>query len=171
MFVFTGFEPFGDHDYNPSWDVAQAAARVCGSACHLLAVDFETAKSAWELSEPDDVLIHVGVAASRQTVDFERFAHNATGDYESLSEGVMSLDANGPLARTTDLALRKMVDEWGIEPAARESRDAGVYVCNATLFHSLGHRRAIFVHVPMVDEEVARTLGEELGRVVQAALR
>lgn len=180
--VLTGFEPFLEYDYNPSWDVAQAAAAVHSAQAHLLAVDFESAPEAHLVFEQDGtpgLLVHFGVAARRDHVAFERFAHNICGardDRRQVDESREELVEGGPLALQTDVRLGRLVERYGElagaeVPLAEISRDAGTYVCNAAYYHSLRafHDSPIdvlFIHVPMLEPDRARRLGAHLAQVL-----
>lgn len=166
--VVTGFEAFGEHTYNPSWEAAQGFvgavapnARFESVEAHLLKVTFEEAlRDAQEFVGADTTLISFGLAANRDKIEFERFAHNAF-ERGYLVEGA-------PCALETRLPIFDWRDAWnaagpGLE--ARVSRDAGDYVCNALYFHALRLGRevegfdAVFVHIPMMSAEKARELG------------
>lgn len=161
---FTGFGPFGDVTYNPSWDCAQAAARVSDGIAELLPVTLDAAREQLD-STPDAALrIHFGVATRRDWVSLERYAHNWWKDLgevrpRRLLEGApVALESAVPLSDWAG-ALDGAADlEW------RVSHDAGTYVCNATLFHTLRHTGdALFVHVPPVEPDIAVAIGEAIG--------
>lgn len=169
--LFTGFQPFGKHTFNPSLVVAKEAARVSRAAVEILSVDFESAREAGRASAAFDVVVHVGLAAATPWVRLERFAHNlrmAVDDpsQEHDPDAVIPLDPDGPLALDTVLpvdTLRKcLLGAWDV----RHSRDAGTYVCNATYYWSLKfapETRVIFVHVPAWESESGRRFGQALG--------
>lgn len=199
---WTGFEPFGAHPINPSWAVAQAAHQALRAMAHsgvtsahtCLLVTYALAQS-WHraaVDEPDAgaarVWLHVGLAADRPEVCFERSAYNATGltpdnDGHVGLTGTQGLAESGPSMLRTALDLEAMCAQWralevGVE--AQVSDDPGRYVCNATYYHALqevGRARevgragaALFVHVPMLDGSGAERVGQALARVVMAAL-
>ena len=173
--VFTGFGPFGDVAFNPSWDCAQAAAEAApsGGAAELLAVTVDAASDAARRWAADDtLLVHFGVAARREHVSLERFAHNW---WQDLGDAAATrLLANGPTALESRLPLGAWAQ--ALDGAAdlpwRVSHDAGNYVCNATLYHSLlaaeryARCDAVFVHVPACDAELARAIGAAVGAFV-----
>ncbi len=162
--LFTGFEPFGEHAYNPSWDVACAAAQAIDATAELLAVTFEAAQEVATRSLHYDLVVHIGVAAYRQEICFERFAHNWFAHTEDSAPERIVVD--GPAALECALALDALAATLG----ARVSHDAGTYVCNATLYHALiarGRDGAMFVHIPMVTPDEAR----DIGRRIAASLR
>jgi pyroglutamyl-peptidase len=190
--VWTGFEPFGSHDYNPSWDVARAASGAMRPdvpvEAERLPVDFSFVRrwAAARLSDDPLLAIHLGLAESRSTIDIEVVARNRVGD---------RLDESGQLANTGDHLLpsatsafdtpfpaetfsSRLADVLHVhglpEPAISES--AGSYVCNALYFHSLRQlvgsssnsrpeSASVFIHIPPVDPEDAMRLGAVLGSV------
>lgn len=171
QWIFTGFTPFLDFDFNPSWDAAQAAANELSGQAHLLEVTFEDArKDAERLVAPDTRLIMIGLGSNRFRVDFERFAHNIEGCCASLITGA-------PLALETAMDTRALSDHWNQDVGqlrAGVSRDAGDYVCNALFYHALwlgrdvANFQAIFVHIPMIDSEEAQWVGRRLARTFAA---
>jgi pyroglutamyl-peptidase len=195
--IFTGFEPFGGHAYNPSWTAAQAAARAASNAwieaqARLLPVTFEVARGAPAalLAEIPPtrpaLLVHLGLAADRRAVCLERYAHNtrgATADNAGLGSAARApydtLEAEGPCARETLLPLERIIALMGVGEA-EVTRDPGAYVCNATYYAALGAvaaRRAadgaadaLFVHVPMLSEQGAERRGAALGAALAAWL-
>lgn len=180
--VFTGFEPFLEYDYNPSWDIASAAADELGAQAHELPVGFEAARRAHEVLVDDGmpgILVHVGLAARYEFVKFERFAHNVLGgrdDVEQTRDGHDALVDGSDLALQTRLHLGPLVERFNEMssaegPPAEISRDAGTFVCNAAYYHSLLAFRdspvdVLFVHVPMVDPDAAKVLGRNLARAL-----
>jgi pyroglutamyl-peptidase len=176
--LFTGFEPFGSHAFNPSSVVAQAAATASGGSFELLPVSFAAARAAGEVSAHYDTVVHIGLAAATAWVRLERFAHNLRmeadhPEQESDPDSVLRLEEAGPLALETVVplsALRQcLTSGWDV----RHSRDAGTYVCNATYYWSLRLSRAsrvLFVHVPAWNEHQARLFGETLAAGVTRSI-
>lgn len=171
--VFTGFGPFGDVAFNPSWDCAQAAAEAAGASAELLDVTVEAARiAAQDWAGDDTLLVHFGVAAHREHVSLERFAHNWWQDLEDEAATRLVVDAPAALESRLDLGVWACVLDGAAELAWRVSHDAGNYVCNAMLYHSLleGTRYAacdaVFVHVPACDSDVAHAIGAAVGAFV-----
>jgi pyroglutamyl-peptidase len=174
---FTGFEPFGEHEFNPSAVVAEEAARAAGATFELLTVTFDAARKAGEASRDYDLVVHVGLAAATPWIRLERFAHNlrmAADDpgQERDPDAVRALDEAAPLALATTVDIgklrRALVADWDV----RHSRDAGTYVCNATYFWTLRlvpSARAVFVHVPAWSAEESARFGAALGREIASA--
>jgi pyroglutamyl-peptidase len=170
--LVTGFEPFGEHDVNPSALLAEALAGEPGVATAVLPVSY--ARAAAELAaavraaEPDVVLCF-GLADSRTEISVERFALNLDDAASPDNEGVVSaasIDPDGAVAFRSGLPVDELVAalrEAGIP--AGTSRDAGGYLCNH-VFYSLmrllererPQTRGGFVHVPPLDVVPLETL-------------
>ena len=160
--LVTGFEPFGEHEVNPSALLAEALAEDPDVATAVLPVSY--GRAAAELAaavravEPGVVLCF-GLADSRTEISVERFALNLDDAVSPDNEGVVSaapIDPDGPVAYRSGLPVDEIVAalrEQGIP--AGTSRDAGGYLCNH-VFYSLMDQlarerpqaRGGFVHVP-----------------------
>lgn len=173
--AFTGFGPFAEIAHNPSWDVAQAAARATGGRADCFEVSFEHARDA-ALKPDADWVVHIGVAAVRSWVAIERTAVNLQGpDVGDTPDTYVpkALDERGPSFRTTTFDVDGLRDaiaqRWSGE--VRVSDDAGAYVCNATLFHAIGKdARRVFIHVPAFSCEEAEAFGRALGEAFVATI-
>jgi pyroglutamyl-peptidase len=178
--LFTGFEPFGEFSENPSWAVARHAAEAFGPGARAerLPVTFRTASAFGPgvavAAEAPRMVVHVGLAGNRDAIGVERFARNRSdGKADNDGEtGPEMLVPDGPerLATPfdTDRFARRLAEESGRR--AETSDSAGAYVCNAIYYHSLlaaGETRVLFVHVPPLDEEGQRAVGQALGRVLR----
>jgi len=156
---YTGFEPRGDITYNPSWDVASAAAEISGTSAQLLPVSLDVLNLVFE-----GFVIHFGVAATREYVEFERYAHNIK---KIETQDSVKIFENGKTAYETQLdlgqhifALNESKSDWSF----RESRDAGTFVCNSLYYSSLAQNlNRLFIHVPMMKPESAQALGRKIG--------
>ncbi|TXD43328.1 hypothetical protein FRC96_01855 [Lujinxingia vulgaris] len=159
-FVITGFEPFGDHAYNPSWDAASTMAETLGARAHLLSVTYSSAaqfaRAHLESRAPEPgsriLFVHLGLAARRDHLAFEERALNRRDHIPDNAERPLnpSLPAEQPLRaddlprRHTQLPLARLRDHYealrqaepDLPPSAL-SQDCGSYVCNALLYHSL----------------------------------
>lgn len=167
MIVCTGFGPFADVSYNPSWDCAQAAAELCGGVAELLPVTLDAARAQVSSAPEAALRVHFGVARRRDVVSLERFAHNWWRDLGE--ERACRIAEEGPAAVESALPL----DDWAadLDGSAglrwQVSHDAGLYVCNATLYWTLRRTTdAVFVHVPPVDADVAGEIGRAVGEFV-----
>ncbi len=157
---YTGFEPWGEIAYNPSWDVARSAAAFSGSSAELLPVSFDVVDMNFE-----GFVVHFGVAIKREYVELERYAHNIKIEDQQQTR---RLSESGNVAYETSLnlaahlnALNADIPEWSF----RESRDAGTFVCNALYYSSLSQNsNRLFVHIPMMKPADAKALGRQLAR-------
>ena len=176
-FVFTGFQPFLEHDHNPSWDAAQAAANAAGARAYELEVTFDAAATdaAWLVSS-DRATVMFGLAAQSRDIRFERFAHNVKTDGPLMES---RLEDRADLIRETTWDTGALARAWNTNaarlglPAAALSRDAGNYVCNALYWHTLGRsgaqNPALFVHIPNVTPAVAAQIGEQVFQILSGA--
>jgi len=191
--VWTGFEPFGRHDYNPSWDVARVARKAMAPHVDVdaerLPVDFSSVRrwAAEQLSpDPPLVAFHLGLAESRSTIDIEVVARNkagtrldesgqlACGGKQRLIEAESSEYATPFPAEPLVDELSRQFAEHGL-PEPTISRSAGSYVCNALYFHSLRQlvdgasgcpeSASVFIHIPKMERPEAMRLGAVLGSV------
>lgn len=175
--LLTGFERFGPHRTNPTQALAErldgewfGPARV---AARVLPVSIGRIGEALDaaIAETEPVaIVALGLASGETCVRIERTARNAlkfpfpdndgkrpTGRIEP--KGPATRDANLPFA-----AIVKRLLAAGIP--ARLSDDAGLYLCNAALYHLMaraGKRPCGFVHLPATPEMVADTLRRAAG--------
>ena len=194
----TGFEPFGGADSNASWEAVRLLPGTIGLAGgsapltrDLLPVAFTAATAAARSvigRLRPDVVVHVGEQAGARTVMLETTAYNEAmariPDNTGLRPtGEALVPGGAPLQRTTwpAAALVGRLGAAGL-PVAR-SDDAGLYVCNATLYAALRTASRLpspdrpvigFVHVPPRETmpssrvvEVLRALIVELADLVR----
>lgn len=188
--LVTGFGPFGDHEYNPSGDAAEALAATLGTSAHLLDVTYGSAAQFANAhlrasSAGAMTFVHLGLGANRDRVCFEHRAANERHDRPDRRERRLDAELPGhqPLVeenrdlRTTGLDLASMVDRYQSRrppelPPACISDDCGRFVCNAIYYHSLRaceraslngrDADALFIHIPSLSGGHARRLGEYL---------
>lgn len=155
--LVTGFEPFGEHQVNPSQLIAEELGGV------VLPVSFARASDALRaaLDERDpDLVVSFGLAAGATAVSVERFAHNFEEreaiDNEGTGGSGAEIDPDGPLALRSTLPVDEIVAALRAAniPAA-PSRDAGGYLCNHVFYVLMSALRpggaGGFVHVPPLD--------------------
>jgi pyroglutamyl-peptidase len=193
--VVTGFGPFGDHDYNPSWDAARALGETLDVDAHLLSVTFNSASqfagAHLRANSPRPMLfVHFGLAARRTEICFERRAKNErdhTPDelekaHQPKLPDSQPIHSENRRQRFSRLDFQDLItrfdegDKRGEFPAAKISEDCGNFVCNALLYHSLhacekarGRGQfadALFIHIPPMDQNQATLLGHYLARQV-----
>lgn len=157
--VWTGFEPFGGHEINPSAAVAEAAAahmRAAGfeASFEELPVTFERAgryASEWLAAHAVDDerpvwFLHMGLAANRDGVSLERLARPHSSpipDNAGVVGPSSGFSCGGPglLHTTIEVERLRALLAPGVKRVAGLevglSEDAGGYVCNAIFRASL----------------------------------
>ena len=197
MIVVTGFEAFGGHPSNPSEEIAKSLdGRVIGGHAVRAAIlpvhHADAARAAARLLDEHDpaAVLHVGLAAGRARLAFERVAVNVmdyecpdNAGYQARGEPCV---AGGPVAYLSTLPIPAILDALAREGIpAYLSNTAGTYLCNQTLYGTLhaiatGTRRvrAGFMHVPLSPAMVAASgldqpsMDSGIGvRAVETALR
>lgn len=172
--LLTGFEPFNGSTLNPSQQIVErlAGCRVArGVELHttLLPVDTERVAGVLlpllEHLRPTEV-VHVGESAKADRIVIERLAVNLL-DFDCPDNAGQvirdqPIDPNGPAARWATLDVRateRALDQAGVPCGL--SMSAGTYLCNQTLYLTLGWAeremracRAGFLHVPSMPEQV-----------------
>lgn len=177
--LVTGFMPFGGSDDNPSKRVVERLADDpplgIELSTGLLPV---TWAGAWPaLGElmgrhrPDLVLL-LGQSGKRSAVTVERFALNfgcggqgRVADNSGASREPMALVPGAPLALAASIDVDAAVSAMRhAECPAGASHDAGAFLCNAVLYHSLLHstpnQRAGFIHLPILPGQQGASEGE-----------
>ncbi|GAB7094283.1 pyroglutamyl-peptidase I [Halolamina litorea] len=182
----TGYEPFGDHETNPSERVAReldgrtvAGHEVVGA---VLPVEFDRVADelAALIDEHDPAaVVATGLAGGRTTVSVERVAINVDDavtvpDNADDSPHAAPIDAAGADAHLATIPVVESVEallDAGIP--ARVSNSAGTHCCNHALYSLLENHdvSAGFVHLPHTPEgAVAEAQAPERGGGVPASL-
>lgn len=162
--LVTGFSPFPGAPINPAERLMQRLPKRLGKHQFDVEFVFRVLPTTWagrtEVTEKlreelqPDAIVHFGVDGSRRTVNVETRAVNRAirvrPDALGLSPDRPELELDRERHRLTSLpasALRNAALSGGAP--AKLSNDAGTYLCNATLWDSLGSGiPSIFVHVP-----------------------
>jgi pyroglutamyl-peptidase len=185
--LITGFGPFPGVPVNATMrlvpELAERAARMFAgvrTATAILATEWATAPQRLDhlLSEVEpDLALHFGVSARARGFEIETRASNrcaASPDAAGTLPPARAVREDGPSYLGAGLPVHHLVARLrrrGIPAFA--SRDAGEYLCNATLYHALARardvpgRRVGFIHVPAT---LARPGGENRGRSGACAL-
>ncbi|WP_178916721.1 hypothetical protein [Natronomonas gomsonensis] len=168
MYLLTGYEPFGDHDTNPSATLAETfdGRRVAGHEVvgEVLPVVFADAadEMAALLDEHDpDAVVMSGLAGGRNGVCLERVAVNVDDavtvpDNDDADPENERIDPDGPDARFATLPVGDCVEALLDEDIpARLSNTAGTHLCNHLTYTTLGaldardsDAPAGFLHLP-----------------------
>lgn len=186
--LVTGFGPFPGVASNPTALLARQVAaspalRHAGIRAQAIVLTtryaaLETAlRPALERDAPDCFLM-LGVAARRSRVCVETRAINRASvlypDAGGSFARTLALTPGEPPARRPALAAAPLVEAMARTGlAAKVSRDAGRYLCNAAYFTALGclpSRPVLFVHVPM-PRTGRRPAGRPDRRPTMAAMR
>lgn len=174
----TGFEPFGAHISNPSWDALTALDWPVDAPYrlerHRLPVDYQAVASElprlYATLRPAAV-VHFGVMSERGLLRLESRAQRQLGDCPDNRgflppKGDAAALLSEPEARKADQQRNQSLDLEAIREALqrrailfRDSDDAGGFLCNFTLYISLGLAAddsppggVGFIHVPSIDE-------------------
>jgi pyroglutamyl-peptidase len=162
--LVTGFEPLPGMPVNPTALLMERLPRRLAATSRGGRFHFETLPTTWagrfevtdrlrkELSP--DAIVHFGVDGSRRTINIEARAVNRATRVKPDARGAHAetalLEPGEERARTSTLpirALHQAAVRSGLPVAL--SRDAGTYLCNATLWDSIGSGiPSVFVHVP-----------------------
>lgn len=182
----TGYEPFGDHESNPSKQVAQAldGETVAGHEVvgAVLPVDFERVADelAALVDEHDpDVVVATGLAGGRSTVSVERVGINVDDavtvpDNAEQSPHATPIVADGADAHLATIPVVESVEALlAAGVPARVSNSAGTHCCNHALYSLLENHDvpAGFVHLPYTPQQaVDEAEAPERGGGVAASL-
>ena len=185
--LITGFGPFPGVPVNATMQLVPELARAAAGQFAGVRIATEVLATEWAAAprqldallaeiEPDLVL-HFGVSSRARGFEVETRARNvctASPDAAgTLPSGTAIRDGGAEFAAAS-LPVQHIVTRLrrrGIP--AFVSRDAGGYLCNATLYHSLGcardapGRRVGFIHIPAT---LGRPGGSNRGRVGGRAL-
>ena len=166
--LVTGFGPFPGVTDNPSDDLMRALEarrehfKQLGILleARTLAVVYEglaTRLSALVRETAPDAILHFGVATRRKTISVETRAHNRRHPRAVDAQGAQPdsaiLHIDGPATIGVQIPAAKIASRIcsaGI--AALTSRDAGRYLCNATLYETLRAQPQLpagFIHIPL----------------------
>ena len=164
--LLTGFGPFPTVPVNATMRLLPALAAAARHA--FPDVRFATAilPTEWRAA-PDhldallathdpDIALHFGVSRRARGFEIERRGRNLCAGQDTAGEQPPSqvLQATGPDLNPVDLPAAQIIARLrrrGI--AAHASWDAGQYLCNALLYHSLARgrttsTRSAFIHIP-----------------------
>ena len=169
--LLTGFGPFPGAPENPTAQIVQSLAASpledVELTTRILPViwDGAEARMATLIHETKpDVILHLGLATKRTTIGVETRARNECSklvpDAENVCRTSGTIDPHGPGLRLARVEAARLVDilrEAGLD--AEISDDAGDYICNHTLYLSLGsHVPSIgFIHLPPPNEQTSLT--------------
>lgn len=160
--LLTGYEPFGDHDENPSAMVAReldgeeiAGHEISG---HVLPVQFDrTASEMQNLIETHDptAIVATCLAAGRAGISVERVGINVNdcgstpdnADAEPRNERIRPGNQAGFFATLPVVSVVEELLERGIP--AHVSNTAGTHLCNNILYSTQAYLEAEKLDTPM----------------------
>ena len=165
--LVTGFGPFPGAPFNPSSQIVDALEGPPSRRLARLGVRLVTARlpvvfaeipralaSLLDETRPDAVL-HIGLAGRRKKLGVELQARNRLTvlfpDAARAMPGARHVLARSPEFRRARLPVAQLARRLMAAGAATEiSRDAGAYVCNQTLYLTLGESIGLvgFIHIP-----------------------
>ena len=166
--LLTGFGPFPGAPENPTAQMVQslAALQLDGAelATRVLPViwhEAEARMAALIHETKPDAILHLGLATKRSTIGVETRARNECTrlhpDADNMLRASGTIDPQGPglrHARVDTVSLVDILRSSGLD--AEISDDAGDYICNHTLYLSLGSHvpRVGFIHLPNPNEQM-----------------
>ncbi|WP_049970486.1 pyroglutamyl-peptidase I family protein [Haladaptatus cibarius] len=160
--LLTGYEPFGDHDENPSAMVAREldGEQVAGHeiSSHVLPVEFDrTAGEMQSLIKTHDptAIVATGLAAGRAGISVERIGINVNdcgstpdnADAEPRNERIRPDNQAGYFATLPIVSVVEELLERGIP--AHVSNTAGTHLCNNILYSTRAYLEAKKLNIPM----------------------
>ncbi|WP_435145834.1 peptidase [Halobaculum sp. P14] len=175
----TGYEPFGDHETNPSGAVAReldgatvSGHDVVGDVLPVVLGDAGGRVRALVDEHDPSAVVATGLAAGRSAVSVERVAVNVadtagTPDNDGNDPVDDRIDPDGRDGYLATLPVRRTVEaclDAGVP--ARVSNTAGTHLCNDVLYETLAALDgtgvpAGFVHLPATPEQAARKAGDD----------
>lgn len=168
--LLTGFEPFKEVAENPSELVARGIGemdldrydvRVAVLPVEFVAARQRIASLVRDKNWRPDVVLCMGVAASREWISVERVAVNimdsAAGDNAGFCPDELPVVKDAPLARRATLPVKSIVQALTAHGLpAKVSNTAGTYVCNTVMYAALNACSRLnipcgFIHLPPLE--------------------
>ncbi|MNJ96815.1 Pyrrolidone-carboxylate peptidase [compost metagenome] len=165
--LVTGFKPFRNEPINPSEKIVEMLSARHDVDTLVLPVtfmgSFEVLKKHLEANGPYKALMMIGQAAGRKAMSLERVALNwcesRYADEEQYRPDLQKpLVSGAPSSYISDFFPTQWAEDLSKIAPTSVSFTAGTYVCNALYFQTLHYLKnsspALFVHVPMLPEQV-----------------
>ncbi|RLE53274.1 MAG: pyroglutamyl-peptidase I [Candidatus Methanomethylicota archaeon] len=171
--LITGFEPYGEEDYNPTYDLAKKLSgqkvgdvEIVGAT---LPVSFRRVREILVKHIEDvkpSIIINLGLAPRTTYIRVERVAINIMDsgpDNDGYKPEDEPIDPNGPAAYFATIPIKKIVEALRKEGIpASVSNTAGTFLCNCTMYHTLHYIStkglnaiAGFIHIPYTPKQAA----------------
>jgi pyroglutamyl-peptidase len=183
--LLTGFGPFPGVPSNASADLVRKVVRVARRA--LPEFNFAVAVLPTEWTRAPRLIaalhrrhrpilaLHFGVASGAESIRLEMEARNSCRPSLDAADALPPasvLSVDGPSARHSTIAVKAIAKELSARGyPASVSDDAGGYLCNAVLYHSLalaearGGCQVGFVHIPPDLSEPSQMAGAIAGAI------
>lgn len=176
--LVTGFEPFGNHKVNVSGEIAADldGARVRGHQIQslVLPVDCEGSTTVSRLLDSEEfaAIIHLGIAENSQNPRIEIRAKDILDFRIPDNSGRQIL--NTPISGQGDLFSTVKPEDWDVVRMTDSpiiSEDAGEYICNETLYHTLlkikDNTPCFFLHLPLQQPDAKGLVLECIDRMLR----
>ncbi len=178
--LVTGFEPFGDNATNISGEVAMQLhgkiVRDCEIISMVLTVDYSGSTKIANLikNEEFSAIVHIGLAESSVKPRIEIRAKDILDfripDNSGRLVSKQEISGNGDLYSTIN------VDDWDVESmidSPQISKDAGEFICNETLYHTLANNSkqipCFFLHLPKSQPDARGLVLQCIDRMLRPA--
>lgn len=178
--LITGFEPFGGHTTNSSWEAVKHLNgkyfdNLVVLVVHLPVVWDEANEQLIELIKRYEPIAVIGFGQSSSgPVRLESIAHNARGnilDNEGMTPRSLQIYEDAPVSLETSLQLDRIRDrlhEAGVP--VKISHDAGRYLCNDIFYTIMYHQYLFnnedilggFIHLPPLNSIVLNEKGNTI---------
>ena len=178
--LITGFEPFGGHDTNISGLVASSVSgeNVRGHIIKslVLSVDHNGATTVSKMlnTEKFAAIIHIGLAEKSSFPRIETRARDILDFRIPDNSGRLIKDSR--ITGKGDLYSTIKVEDWdigGMIDSPIISDDAGEYICNETLYHTLSKldekTPCFFLHLPLEQSDSKGLVLQCLDRMLRPA--
>lgn len=165
--LVTGFGPFPGAPFNPSSAIVDAlggaasrrlerlGVRIVVARLPVVFADVPGALSALLREARPDAVLHIGLAGRRKKLGVEMQARNRLTrlypDAARTLPAARHVMAKAPEFRRARMPVAQLARALNAAGARAEvSRDAGAYVCNQTLYLTLGEAVPLagFIHIP-----------------------
>lgn len=176
--LVTGFEPFGDHDVNVSGQVASSVSgkvvRGHEIQSQILTVDNDGSTLTANLLESNKfaAIIHLGLAEKSTHPRIEIRAKDIL-DFR-IPDNSGRVEEKTPISGKGDLYSTIVPEDWDIEGMIDSpiiSSDAGEYICNETLYHTLDaiddDTPCFFLHLPLEQADAEGLVLQCLDRMLR----
>jgi pyroglutamyl-peptidase len=185
IILLTGFEPFGGHTVNSSWEIVKKLdglqvskdVRVISIQIPVL---WESASEVLKQNiDRHHPIIVINVGQGSDQMSLERFAHNRSGNTPDNANKILLTDTildGGPLLYETRFnleSLQEQLSKFGIVSII--SDDAGDYLCNYLSYYSYYYLSkkyteipTMFVHVPPIHDLNNPSDSEKLRQLITA---